>query len=146
MVKSQNHRIKDNLKVKSLVAVLRFDSLTGIPAIQRSVAFEKGSILFNLVALHSQIGAKQDRDTAEGLTAAMEQFSLAAGALHYLKENFSHSPCADMRWDTVEALESLMLAQVQECFCEQQELRMTGKLSLKEAFILSEECAQVRYN
>ena len=38
---------------------LRFDSLTGVPSAQRTVGFEKGSILFNIGALQTQIAARQ---------------------------------------------------------------------------------------
>jgi len=39
----------------------RYDSLTGVPSCQRTVAFEKASVLFNISALYTQIGARQDR-------------------------------------------------------------------------------------
>lgn len=57
----------------------RYDSLTGVPAQQRALAFEKGSVLFNIGALHTQIGARQDRSCAEGAGRAAEAFQRAAG-------------------------------------------------------------------
>jgi hypothetical protein len=34
----------------------RYDSLTGVPSCQRTVAFEKASVLFNIGGLYTQIG------------------------------------------------------------------------------------------
>ncbi|ERL92459.1 hypothetical protein D910_09773, partial [Dendroctonus ponderosae] len=56
-----------------------FDSLTGVPSCQRTVAFEKACVLFNMGAIYTQIGAKQDRSTAKGLDAAVDNFLRAAG-------------------------------------------------------------------
>lgn len=57
----------------------RYDSLTGVPSHQRALAFEKGSVLFNIGALHTQIGARQDRATLPGLNQAIDAFQKAAG-------------------------------------------------------------------
>lgn len=57
----------------------RYDSLTGVPAQQRALAFEKGSVLFNIGALYTQIGARQDRSCPEGTRLAFEAFQRAAG-------------------------------------------------------------------
>ncbi|XP_059251272.1 rhophilin-1 isoform X8 [Mustela nigripes] len=56
-----------------------YDSLTGVPAQQRALAFEKASVLFNIGALHTQIGARQDRSCLEGTHHAIEAFQRAAG-------------------------------------------------------------------
>ncbi|XP_042555952.1 rhophilin-1 isoform X1 [Dipodomys spectabilis] len=92
-----------------------YDSLTGVPAQQRALAFEKGSVLFNIGALHTQIGARQDRSCAEGAKSAMEAFQKAAGAFRLLRENFSHAPSPDMSAPSLSTLEQLMAAQAQEC-------------------------------
>eukprot|EP00074_Homo_sapiens_P091690 XP_016868502.1 rhophilin-1 isoform X6 [Homo sapiens] len=96
----------------------RYDSLTGVPAQQRALAFEKGSVLFNIGALHTQIGARQDRSCTEGARRAMEAFQRAAGAFSLLRENFSHAPSPDMSAASLCALEQLMMAQAQECVFE----------------------------
>lgn len=57
----------------------RYDSLTGVPSVQRALAFEKGSVLFNIGALHTQIGARQDRSTMTGVQNAIDAFQGAAG-------------------------------------------------------------------
>lgn len=63
----------------SLSHSCRYDSLTGVPAQQRALAFEKGSVLFNIGALHTQIGARQDRSCPKGASRAAEAFQRAAG-------------------------------------------------------------------
>lgn len=92
-----------------------YDSLTGVPAQQRALAFEKGSVLFNIGALHTQIGARQDCSCTEGTSHAAEAFQRAAGAFRLLRENFSHAPSPDMSAASLSMLEQLMVAQAQEC-------------------------------
>ncbi|XP_074842686.1 rhophilin-1 isoform X2 [Carettochelys insculpta] len=95
-----------------------YDSLTGVPSHQRALAFEKGSVLFNIGALHTQIGARQDRMTLQGVDRAIDAFQKAAGAFNYLKENFSNAPSLDMSTASLNMLVRLMVAQVQECVFE----------------------------
>uniref|UniRef100_A0A4W2C550 Rhophilin Rho GTPase binding protein 1 n=1 Tax=Bos indicus x Bos taurus TaxID=30522 RepID=A0A4W2C550_BOBOX len=95
-----------------------YDSLTGLPAQQRALAFEKGSVLFNIGALHTQIGARQNRSCPEGIGRAVEAFQRAAGAFSLLRENFSHAPSPDMSPASLSMLEQLMRAQAQECVFE----------------------------
>lgn len=57
----------------------RYDSLTGVPSCQRTLAFEKGSVLFNIGALHTQMGARQDRSAPAGIDKAVDAFQRAAG-------------------------------------------------------------------
>uniref|UniRef100_A0A8B9Q718 Rhophilin Rho GTPase binding protein 1 n=1 Tax=Apteryx owenii TaxID=8824 RepID=A0A8B9Q718_APTOW len=95
-----------------------YDSLTGVPSHQRALAFEKGSVLFNIGALHTQIGARQDRASLPGVNRAIDAFQKAAGAFNYLKENFSNAPSLDMSASSLNMLVRLMIAQVQECVFE----------------------------
>ncbi|XP_006879497.1 PREDICTED: rhophilin-1 [Elephantulus edwardii] len=92
-----------------------YDSLTGVPAQQRTLAFEKGSVLFNIGALYTQIGARQDRSCPQGTDCAIEAFQRAAGAFSLLNENFSHAPSPDMSPAALHVLKQLMAAQAQEC-------------------------------
>ncbi|XP_053571397.1 rhophilin-1 [Bombina bombina] len=95
-----------------------YDSLTGVPSCQRALAFEKGSVLFNMGALYTQIGARQDRLSVQGVNTAIEAFQKAAGCFNYLKENFSNAPSLDMSTPSLNMLVRLMVAQVQECVFE----------------------------
>ncbi|XP_069882064.1 rhophilin-1-like isoform X3 [Dipodomys merriami] len=121
-----------------------YDSLTGVPAQQRALAFEKGSVLFNIGALHTQIGARQDRSCAEGAKSAMEAFQKAAGAFRLLRENFSHAPSPDMSAPSLSTLEQLMAAQAQECVF--QGLSLPGPTAPRDGraqLRLAQEAAQV---
>ncbi|CAB4064964.1 Rhophilin-2-B,Rhophilin-2-A [Lepeophtheirus salmonis] len=55
-----------------------YDSLTGVPSSQRTVAFEKASVLFNIGALYTQIGTRQNRGKTSGLDAAVDNFLRSA--------------------------------------------------------------------
>ncbi|XP_021968422.1 rhophilin-2-B [Folsomia candida] len=99
-----------------------YDALTGVPSIQRTVAFEKASVLFNLAALHTQIGSKQDRLlNSESADAAVDNFLRAAGTLRYIGEHFTHPPSFDLAPHTLDALTALFLVQARECLFEKQQ-------------------------
>lgn len=95
-----------------------FDSLTGVPSSQKALAFEKGSVLFNIGALFTQIGAKQDRSDPQGIQLAIAAFRKAAGAFLYLREHFCNAPSLDMSEPSLWTLQLLMTAQAQECVYE----------------------------
>ncbi|XP_069813093.1 rhophilin-1 isoform X1 [Dendropsophus ebraccatus] len=95
-----------------------YDSLTGVPSCQRALAFEKGSVLFNMGALYTQIGARQDRQSLQGVNTAIDAFQKAAGCFNFLKENFSNAPSLDMSAASLNMLVRLMVAQVQEGILE----------------------------
>ncbi|XP_006045205.2 LOW QUALITY PROTEIN: rhophilin-1 [Bubalus bubalis] len=121
-----------------------YDSLTGLPAQQRALAFEKGSVLFNIGALHTQIGARQNRSCPEGISRAVEAFQRAAGAFSLLRENFSHAPSPDMSPASLSMLEQLMRAQAQECVFEGLLLQAPGAAHDCLAQLrLAQEAAQV---
>jgi programmed cell death 6-interacting protein len=91
---------------------------TSRPESKNSLKFELVNILFNLAALYSQL-AINSRGTADGLKAACNYYSMAAGVLNHLQSTvipdmMSTSP-EEMDPLTLECLEQLMLAQAQEC-------------------------------
>ncbi|KAK2853474.1 hypothetical protein Q5P01_006135 [Channa striata] len=95
-----------------------YDSFTGVPVCQQNLSLEKASILFNMAALHSQIGTRSNRQTISGLSEAISSFQKAAGILNHLKETFTHTPSYDMSPAMLSMLIRLMLAQAQECLFE----------------------------
>ncbi|XP_037553825.1 rhophilin-1 [Nematolebias whitei] len=121
-----------------------YDSLTGVPSSQRSLAFEKGSVLFNIGALYTQIGARQDRCVTAGIDRAIDAFQRAAGAFNYLKEYFSNAPSLDMSAPSLGMLVQLMVAQVQECVFERIALT-TQETSFSSQLHLAQEAAQVSH-
>ncbi|XP_058495332.1 rhophilin-1 isoform X2 [Solea solea] len=120
-----------------------YDSLTGVPSSQRALAFEKGSVLFNIGALYTQIGARQDRSEAAGIDRAIDAFQRAAGAFNYLKENFSNAPSLDMSSPSLCMLVRLMIAQVQECVFERVTLTTQDTTNFTSQLHLAQEAARV---
>uniref|UniRef100_A0A1L8DN36 Putative signal transduction protein n=2 Tax=Nyssomyia neivai TaxID=330878 RepID=A0A1L8DN36_9DIPT len=101
-----------------------YDSLTGVPSCQRTVAFEKACILFNLGAIYTQIGARQDRCSEKGLDAAVDSFLRAAGVFKHIYDTFTNAPSMDLKPQVLEVLITLMLAQARECLFEKLLLQM----------------------
>uniref|UniRef100_H2ZLJ9 BRO1 domain-containing protein n=1 Tax=Ciona savignyi TaxID=51511 RepID=H2ZLJ9_CIOSA len=124
-----------------------YDSITGLPAAQRSISLEKASTLFNLGALYSQIGTRADRTRRRGIEIAVDSFQHAAGAFNYLKLNFSNAPTADLSHSILSALMWLMLAQGQECVLE---MRVLGgfEIELGKCASVAQEAIKVsdKYN
>lgn len=120
-----------------------FDSLTGVPSCQRTVAFEKACVLFNIGAIYTQIGTKQDRCTAKGLDSAVDSFLRAAGTFKYIHENFTNAPSMDLGPEMLEMLLQLMLAQARECLLEKLELQSREERSIDISFDLAQEAAHL---
>ena len=123
----------------------RYDSLTGVPSSQRTVAFEKVSVLFNVGGLFTQIGTKQTRNTEEGLDTAVDNFLRAAGTFQYIHENFTNAPSSDLGPETLHMLVQLMCAQARECLFEKTELSQSGAedTDLNTCLELGQEAAHV---
>ncbi|KAF2899834.1 hypothetical protein ILUMI_06351 [Ignelater luminosus] len=122
-----------------------FDSLTGVPSCQRTVAFEKACVLFNIGAIYTQIGTKQDRCTAKGLDSAVDSFLRAAGTFKYIHENFTNAPSMDLGPEMLEMLVQLMLAQARECLLEKLELQSRENRPIDIWFDLAQEAAQLSH-
>ncbi|ODV94983.1 hypothetical protein PACTADRAFT_50819 [Pachysolen tannophilus NRRL Y-2460] len=82
---------------------------------QHSLAFEKAGVLFNLASVLSHI-ASDASDKGNDYKTCYSCLQYAAGVLLFISENFLHAPSADLKQETVKALEKLMLAQAQEVF------------------------------
>lgn len=80
-----------------------------MPSCQRTVAFEKACVLFNIGALYTQLGARQDRQTARGLDQAVDAFLRAAGTFTYICDNFTNAPSMDLGPHMLQMLVQLML-------------------------------------
>ena len=92
----------------------------GKAVLQNNIRFELANILFNLVALYTQLAFAGNRTTPEGLKQAAQYGQSAAGVLKYLRDDIlpdmRGSPPEDMDTATLESLEQMCLAQAQECF------------------------------
>ena len=121
----------------------RYDSLTGVPCTQKTVAFEKASVLFNIGGLYTQIGTRQDRSTYEGLDCAVDNFLRAAGTFQFIQENFSNAPSSDLGTDCLKMLVQLMLGQARECLFEKTVMGFQDGNDLYLCLDLGQEAAHV---
>ncbi|KAG8222093.1 hypothetical protein J437_LFUL000856 [Ladona fulva] len=112
-----------------------YDSLTGVPSCQRTVAFEKACVLFNAGALQTQLGAREDRSgNGKGLDRAVDCFLRAAGTFRYLHDHFTNAPSMDLSPN----------AQARECLFEKLELQSKErKIDVDLSLDLAQEAAQV---
>ncbi|XP_073987279.1 GTP-Rho-binding protein rhophilin isoform X2 [Rhodnius prolixus] len=104
-----------------------FDSLTGVPSAQRSVAFEKACVLFNLSCLYTQLAAKQCRGTAKGLDKAVYYLTTTCDILKYLQDNFTSPPSAELTSPVLKLLGNIAAAQARECLLEKLQLQSKDK-------------------
>ncbi|XP_055800671.1 vacuolar-sorting protein BRO1-like [Solanum dulcamara] len=93
-------------------------------AAQQNIHLEKAAVLFNLGAVHSQMGLGFDRSSVEGRRQGSHSFIAAAGAFAFLRDNVAmkasmgSSTTVDVSVECAGMLERLMLAQAQECVFE----------------------------
>lgn len=80
--------------------------------------WEMSVILYNLAALHAQLGSEEARTTPESLKLACTHFQCAAGALEMFKERGAAPEMADLCSDLIMFMSRLCLAQAQECILE----------------------------
>ncbi|XP_078161907.1 vacuolar-sorting protein BRO1-like [Carex rostrata] len=80
-----------------------------------SIGSEKVAVVFNVGAVYSQMGAAENQGTVDGLTKASKAFQSAAAAFRYLRETFGGGESVDVSRECVSMLETLMVAQAQEC-------------------------------
>ncbi|KNC25819.1 hypothetical protein FF38_08154 [Lucilia cuprina] len=117
-----------------------YDSLTGVPSCQRTIAFEKACTLFNLGAIYTQIGARHDRTTEKGLDAAVDSFLRAAGIFRHIYDTFTNAPSMDLKPQVLDVLVSCMLSQARECLFEKLQLQIES-LGLTESSHLFKDLA-----
>ena len=117
-----------------------------MPSCQRTVAFEKASVLFNIGGLYTQIGTRQDRGSSGGLDSAVDNYLRAAGTFQYIHENFTNAPSMDLSPETLHMMVQLMCAQARECLFEKTELAMydTEVADIDSCLELAQEAAHVR--
>lgn len=88
---------------------------------KKCLDMDSACVIFNIGAVHSQIGAAVDRGTDAGRKKACKDFQKAAGAFGWVKKKAESGEFAcfdvtvDLNTDCASMLENLMLAQAQEC-------------------------------
>lgn len=76
------------------------------------------AILYNFGALHTMLGASEDRTTADGVKLACTHFQCAAWAFGHLREFYPQFTNADMSPEVLIFMQELCFAQAQECILE----------------------------
>ena len=102
-------------------------------------------MLFNIGALYSQIGTRQDRSTPDTLDSGVDNFLRAAGIFHYIQEiKLRTSNESDLDQDLLTLLVQLVLSQARECLLERAVLRLASdEKSLRSWFQIAMEAVHV---
>uniref|UniRef100_A0A8C7PAZ4 Tyrosine-protein phosphatase non-receptor type 23 n=1 Tax=Oncorhynchus mykiss TaxID=8022 RepID=A0A8C7PAZ4_ONCMY len=101
------------------------------------ISYEQACILYNLGALHSMLGAMDNRVSEEGMKVSCTHFQCSAGAFSYLRDHFSHNFSVDMSHQILNLNINLMLGQAQECLLEK------SMLDNRKSFLVARISAQV---
>lgn len=73
--------------------------LIGEPSCQKTISLEKASILFNIAALYTQIGARKDRKKTDELNYAVDYFLKAAGVFQHIIGNYFYNVACEISND-----------------------------------------------
>ncbi|KAL2079848.1 hypothetical protein ACEWY4_023641 [Coilia grayii] len=122
---------------QAAVPVTWTDSFCGKAVTHNDIRYEQACVLYNLGALHSALGATDNRVSEEGMKVSCTHFQCAAGSFAYLRDHYSHSYSSDMTTNTLSVYINLMLAQAQECLLEK------SLLDNRKSFLIARICAQV---
>ncbi|XP_017284111.1 tyrosine-protein phosphatase non-receptor type 23 [Kryptolebias marmoratus] len=101
------------------------------------ISYEQACTLYNLGALHSMLGAMDNRVSEEGMKVSCTHFQCSAGAFSYLRDHFSHNFSVDMSHQILNLNINLMLGQAQECLLEK------SMLDNRKSFLVARISAQV---
>ncbi|XP_076291902.1 tyrosine-protein phosphatase non-receptor type protein myopic isoform X2 [Lasioglossum baleicum] len=83
-----------------------------------NIRFEIISILYNIGSMHTQLGARTERISADGMRMACAHFQCAAWAFEYLKNSYPQPSGVDLAPELMTFMHQLCLAQAQECILE----------------------------
>ena len=82
------------------------------------IKHELACILYNIGALHTILGAMDNRQTPDGMKMSCSHFQCAAWAFQQLNEKFPQPRETDLCQDIIRFLGTISLAQAQECILE----------------------------
>ncbi|KAK4036584.1 hypothetical protein OUZ56_028630 [Daphnia magna] len=94
------------------------DMYTGLAYSTTDIKHEMACILFNIGALHMNLGAMDSRQTADGMKISCSHFQCAAWAFQQLNEKFPQQRETDLGYDLVKFFGTVCLAQAQECILD----------------------------
>ncbi|KAM9806775.1 tyrosine-protein phosphatase non-receptor type 23 isoform 2-T2 [Syngnathus typhle] len=122
---------------EAAVAISWTEIFSGKTVTHEDISYEQACILYNLGALHSMLGAMDNRVSEEGMKVSCTHFQCAAGAFSYLSDHFSHNFSVDMSHQILNLNINLMLGQAQECLLEK------SMLDNRKSFLVARISAQV---
>uniref|UniRef100_A0A2A4JAU3 Tyrosine-protein phosphatase non-receptor type 23 n=1 Tax=Heliothis virescens TaxID=7102 RepID=A0A2A4JAU3_HELVI len=82
------------------------------------IRFEMASILYNIGALLTQLGAAEPRNTADSLKTACTHFQQAAWVFQYLREQLPQPSGVDVCSEIMRMMQEICFALAQECILE----------------------------
>ncbi|XP_039534811.1 tyrosine-protein phosphatase non-receptor type 23b isoform X2 [Pimephales promelas] len=122
---------------EAAVSVTWTDIFSGRNVTHDDINYEQACVLYNLGALHSLLGAVDNRLSEEGMKVSCTHFQCSAGAFTYLRDHYNHSYSSDMSGQALSIKISLMLAQAQECLLEK------TLLDNRKSHLIAKICARV---
>ncbi|KAK2708882.1 tyrosine-protein phosphatase non-receptor type 23-like isoform X2 [Artemia franciscana] len=94
------------------------DVYAGITFTVSDVKYELAAVLYNIAALHSQLGQIEERFSFDGMKVVCSHFQCASWAFQKINKHFTQPRGTDMAPDLMELFEIVCLAQAQECILE----------------------------
>ncbi|KAI4883290.1 hypothetical protein NFI96_021020 [Prochilodus magdalenae] len=122
---------------EAAVPVTWTDIFSGRDVTHEDISYEQACILYNLGALHSFLGAMDNRVSEEGMKTSCTHFQCSAGAFMYVRDHHNFNYSSDISHQALSINISLMLAQAQECLLEK------TLLDNRKSFLIARVCAQV---
>uniref|UniRef100_A0A673L4V5 Tyrosine-protein phosphatase non-receptor type 23-like n=1 Tax=Sinocyclocheilus rhinocerous TaxID=307959 RepID=A0A673L4V5_9TELE len=130
-------RVPLGLGQEAAVPISWTEIFSGKTVTHEDICYEQACILYNLGALHSMLGAMDNRVSEEGMKVSCTHFQCSAGAFTYLRDHFSHNFSVDMSHQILNLNINLMLGQAQECLLEK------SMLDKRKSFLVARISAQV---
>ncbi|KAI1292180.1 Tyrosine-protein phosphatase non-receptor type 23 [Halotydeus destructor] len=101
------------------------------------IHFELASVLYNIGALHAELGALDLRMNDQSMKTACRHFQCASWAFEQIRDNPAGNKSKDLSHDLLSFLARVMIAQAQECILEK------SMLDNKQSSITAKIAAQV---
>lgn len=137
----QLHFLKSRFPMEELQSAAVFfgwkDNYSTLACRLPDIRFELSCILYNIGAIHSQLGAMEKRTSSDGMKIACSHFQCAAWAFQMCRENYHQMITSISSIDILHFMEYICLAQAQECILEK------SMLDNRKATIIAKVAAQV---
>ena len=113
------------------------DVYSGADFAVSDINYELAAVLYNLGALHTKLGGKEQRQDSEGMKMAVAHYQCAAWAFHTLPDKVPQDPESDLASELLALKSQICLAQAQECILEK------SILDARKPNIVAKVCSQV---